>query len=78
MALTTFLCPRCGLRSKADLRPLGRYPWPPHYVCPNCDREEDLSGKLDEKEPPEPPQDDSPRPQRQLRLIKDDYEAQSG
>ena len=78
MVLTTFKCPRCGQRSKANLRPLGRYPWPPRYVCLKCD--DDLGVELEAKETPEPSPGDSQRPQRQLGLFKDkdDEETPSG
>ena len=75
MVLTTFKCPRCGQRSEANLRPLGRYPWPPRYACLKCD--DDLSGQLDEKEQVEPPLDESRRPQRQLGLFQEDEEERS-
>ena len=37
----SFRCPGCDSTVATDLRPEGSYPWPPHYVCPICDPEDD-------------------------------------
>lgn len=66
MPMATFHCPGCKQTVDAGLNPTGKYPYPPHYVCPNCDQDEQPAPAHPEQPPP-----DSRRSQRQLALMDD-------
>ena len=71
----SFRCPGCDSTVAVDLRPEGAYPWPPHYVCPICEPEDDapaaqapVAAKPVEPPPAEPATAEEPAKEPEEKL----------